>query len=77
MTLSTTTDTPRIESDTMGKIEVQTDKYWGAQTQRSLHHFGIGEDRMPRELIRAFGILKQAAAITNFELGKMSVEKKN
>ncbi len=65
----------RIESDTMGTIAVETDRYWGAQTQRSLHHFGIGHDRMPRELIRAFGILKQAAAQANNELGKLSSEK--
>ena len=72
-----TTESVRIESDTMGKIEVQNNRYWGAQTQRSLHHFGIGEDRMPHELIRAFGILKQSAALTNFELGKLSSEKKD
>ena len=71
-----TTESVRIESDTMGKIEVQNNRYWGAQTQRSLHHFGIGEDRMPHELIRAFGILKQCAALTNFELGKLSSDKK-
>lgn len=61
----------RIESDSMGKIEVPADKYWGAQTQRSLGHFAIGHDVMPKELIRAFGILKKAAAITNNELGLM------
>ncbi|NDC82467.1 class II fumarate hydratase [bacterium] len=65
----------RVESDTMGKINVENDKYWGAQTQRSLHHFGIGDDRMPRELIRAFGILKKAAAEANFELGKLPRDK--
>jgi fumarate hydratase class II len=75
MTSTTTAHATRVESDTMGQIEVQNDKYWGAQTQRSLHHFGIGHDIMPRELIRAFGLLKQAAAITNFELGKLSAEK--
>ena len=52
----------RIESDSMGEIEVPADKYWGAQTQRSLLHFNIGNDVMPRELIRALGILKKAAA---------------
>jgi fumarate hydratase class II len=58
----------RIETDSMGKIAVAADKYWGAQTERSLHHFNIGFDRMPREMIRALGILKKAAAITNHEL---------
>jgi fumarate hydratase class II len=65
----------RIETDSMGEIEVPTDKYWGAQTQRSLLHFNIGNDRMPRELIRALGILKKAAALVNKELGKLSDEK--
>lgn len=61
----------RIESDSMGKIEVPAEKYWGAQTQRSLEHFAIGRDYMPYELIYAFGILKKAAAMTNYELGLM------
>src|SRR4029079_7490556 len=65
----------RIETDTMGAIEVPSDRYWGAQTQRSLHHFNIGGDVMPRELIRAFGILKKAAAQVNEELGKLSPDK--
>jgi fumarate hydratase class II len=65
----------RIETDTMGAIEVPADRYWGAQTQRSLHHFNIGNDRMPREMIRALGVLKKAAAIVNEELGKLSAEK--
>ena len=59
----------------MGAIEVPSDRYWGAQTQRSLHHFNIGGDVMPRELIRAFGILKKAAAQVNEELGKLSPDK--
>ena len=59
----------------MGAIEVSSDRYWGAQTQRSLHHFDIGDDRMPRELIRAFGILKKAAAQVNEELGKLPADK--
>ncbi|MFY7697993.1 MAG: class II fumarate hydratase [Legionella sp.] len=67
--------TTRIETDSMGEIAVPTDKYWGAQTQRSLHHFNIGNDIMPRELIHAFGLLKKAAALTNQELGKLSAEK--
>jgi fumarate hydratase class II len=65
----------RIESDSMGTIEVPADRYWGAQTQRSLRHFAIGEDRMPCELIRAFGILKQAAAEVNRDLGKLDAER--
>ena len=65
----------RIETDSMGEIEVPSDKYWGAQTQRSLHHFNIGNDHMPIEVIHAFGILKKAAAMTNVELGKLSQEK--
>jgi fumarate hydratase, class II len=67
--------TTRIETDSMGEIEVQTDKYWGAQTQRSLHHFNIGDDRMPREMIRALGILKKAAALVNESLGKLPADK--
>ena len=47
----------RTERDTMGPIEVPADRYWGAQTQRSLHHFRIGGDRFPREMVRAFGVL--------------------
>src|SRR5687767_12630687 len=65
----------RTETDSMGAIEVESDRYWGAQTQRSLHHFDIGDDRMPRELIRAFGILKKAAAQVNEELGKLPSDK--
>jgi len=66
--------TTRIETDSMGNIDVANDQYWGAQTQRSLHHFHIGDDTMPRPLIRAFGILKKAAAATNQELGKLPKE---
>jgi fumarate hydratase class II len=65
----------RTETDSMGAIEVPTDRYWGAQTQRSLHHFNIGGDRMPREMIRALGILKKAAALVNEDLGKLSHDK--
>ncbi len=65
----------RIETDSMGEIEVAADVYWGAQTQRSLKHFDIGFDVMPREMIRAFGILKKAAAIVNFDLGKLPEDK--
>ena len=67
--------TARTESDSMGKIEVPADRYYGAQTARSLIHFAIGKDTMPPELIRAFGILKKAAALVNQDLGKLSPEK--
>ncbi len=67
----------RLESDTMGTIEVPADKYYGAQTARSLIHFAIGTERMPRELIRAFGILKKAAAQANAELGVLPAEKRD
>ena len=65
----------RTESDTMGQIQVPVDKYYGAQTARSLIHFKIGGDRFPREMIRALGTLKKAAALTNQELGTLSDEK--
>jgi fumarate hydratase class II len=65
----------RIESDSMGQIQVPANHYWGAQTERSLHHFAIGEDRMPPELIRAFAILKKAAALVNHDLGKLPKDK--
>ena len=65
----------RSETDSMGAIEVGADKYWGAQTERSLLHFNIGDDKMPRAMIRALGILKKAAAIVNHELGKLPADK--
>jgi fumarate hydratase class II len=65
----------RIETDTMGPIEVPGDRYYGAQTARSLIHFAIGEDRMPRAVLRAFGLLKKAAALTNRDLGLLPAEK--
>src|SRR6201981_499469 len=65
----------RVESDSMGKIDVPANVYWGAQTQRSLLHFNIGKDTMPPELIRAFGILKKAAALVNQDLGKLPADK--
>ncbi|NCN27900.1 class II fumarate hydratase [bacterium] len=65
----------RVESDTMGTIKVESDKLWGAQTQRSLENFPIGNDRMPREIIRALGILKKGAALANLELGKLDENK--
>jgi fumarate hydratase class II len=69
------TQQTRIESDSMGNINVPADVYWGAQTQRSLHHFAIGDDTMPKELIHAFGVLKKAAAMTNYDLGLLSEDK--
>ncbi|GAA0877751.1 class II fumarate hydratase [Algoriphagus jejuensis] len=67
----------RIEKDTMGPVEVPADKYWGAQTQRSINNFKIGgeKNRMPIEIIRAFAILKKAAALTNAELGVLEQDK--
>lgn len=65
----------RTETDSIGEIQVDGDRYWGAQTQRSLHHFSIGQDLMPIEVIRAFAILKKASAITNRELGRLSADK--
>src|ERR1051325_9484479 len=65
----------RVETDSMGEIQVQSDRYWGAQTERSLLHFNIGDDRMPREMIRALGILKKAPAIVNQDLGKLPPDK--
>ena len=72
-----TARTTRSETDSMGAIEVASDKYWGAQTERSLHHFNIGFDIMPREMIRALGILKKAAAQVNHDLKpeKLTAEK--
>src|ERR1700738_1234450 len=65
----------RLESDSMGQIEVPANVYWGAQTQRSLLHFNIGRDTMPPELIWAFGSLKKACALVNQDLGKLSPDK--
>jgi fumarate hydratase class II len=65
----------RSESDSMGTVQMPSDRYWGAQTERSLMHFDIGFDVMPREMIRALGILKKAAALTNEELGKLPQDK--
>ncbi|MBI3127072.1 MAG: class II fumarate hydratase [Candidatus Tectomicrobia bacterium] len=65
----------RIETDSMGQIEVPDDRYYGAQTARSLIHFNIGGDRFPREIVRALGILKKAAALANEEIGSLSADK--
>jgi fumarate hydratase class II len=65
----------RIETDSMGEIEVPAERYWGAQTARSLHHFAIGADVMPRPLIRAVGILKEASARVNADLQKLDAHR--
>src|SRR5438093_4531071 len=74
-TVTAPTTRTRIESDSMGQIEVPANVYWGAQTQRSLLHFNIGRNIRPPELIRAFGILKKAAALVNQDLGKLPADK--
>ena len=66
----------RVEHDTLGEVQVPADKYWGAQTQRSIQNFKIGNNTMPIEIIRAFALLKKAAAQSNFALGAISKEKK-
>ena len=73
--MSETTLKTRTEKDTMGEIEVPADQLWGAQTQRSIKYFSIGDELMPFEVIWAFGVLKKAAALANHELGKLSEEK--
>ena len=65
----------RTESDSMGKIEVPNNRYYGAQSARSLIHFDIGDDVMPAEVIKAMGTLKKAAALVNHDLGKLDDEK--
>src|SRR5918912_562726 len=61
----------RRETDSMGEIEVPADRYWGAQTQRSLVHFSIGEDRMPKRVYHAYGYVKKAAALVNAAAGRL------
>ena len=61
----------RSEFDSMGKVDVAANKYWGAQTERSLHHFSIGRDRMPVEVYRAYGIVKKACALVNAEADRL------
>jgi fumarate hydratase class II len=65
----------RTETDSMGAVEVAADRYWGAQTQRSLHHFSIGDDRMPKEVSRAYGLVKKVAAEVNLADGRLPSEK--
>ena len=64
----------RQETDSLGAVDVPAHRYWGAQTQRSLHHFSIGDDRMPKAVIRGMAILKKAAALTNQDLDRISAE---
>ena len=71
----TSTTAMRTETDSMGAIEVASDRYWGAQTQRSLENFRIGDERMPQPIIRALGIIKHAAATVNEQLGKLERER--
>jgi fumarate hydratase class II len=75
--MTTKTSETRIEKDTMGEIPVASDRYWGAQTERSLHHFqaGAGRDTLTREMIRAMGVLKRAAASANADLGLLPKDK--
>ncbi|MBM3462943.1 MAG: class II fumarate hydratase [Armatimonadetes bacterium] len=75
MALETHTATTRTETDSMGPIQVPSDKYWGAQTQRSLKYFAIGKDTMPPAVIRAFGVLKKAAAEVNLDLGVLPADR--
>jgi fumarate hydratase class II len=65
----------RIETDSMGEVQVPADRYWGAQTQRAIEHFAIGNEYMPLEIIQAYGLIKKAAALTNYELGRLGKEK--
>lgn len=67
----------RVETDSLGDIKVEDDKYWGAQTQRSLKYFSIGNDKMPLEVVRAMAIIKKAAAITNHKLGVLTEQKRD
>ena len=65
----------RTETDSMGTIEVDASKYWGAPTERSLIYFSIGEDRIPGEMIKAMAVLKKSAALANAEIGILTAEK--
>ena len=69
--------TTRVEHDSLGAVNVEADKLWGAQTQRSLEHFSIGEDLIPREMIPAYAIVKKAAALVNFKAGRLPAEQKD
>jgi len=69
--------TTRVEHDSLGAVNVEADKLWGAQTQRSLEHFSIGDDLIPREMIPAYAIVKKAAALVNFKAGRLPAEQKD
>src|SRR6202167_4677753 len=69
--------TIRVEQDSLGPVNVPADKLWGAQTQRSLEHFCIGDDLMPREMIPAYAIVKKAAALVNHKAGRLGDAQKN
>src|SRR6266536_2282709 len=66
-----TDESTRQETDSLGAVDVPAHRYWGAQTQRSLHHFSIGDDRMPKPVIRGMAILKKAAAQTNMNVNEV------
>ena len=61
----------RTEADSLGRVEVPAEKLWGAQTQRSLQHFSIGQDLIPREMITAYAVIKRAAATANHKSGRL------
>ena len=67
----------RVEQDSLGRVNVPADQLWGAQTQRSLEHFSIGDDLIPRELIPAYATIKKAAALVNFKAGHLGAEQKD
>ena len=67
----------RVEQDSLGPVNVPADKLWGAQTQRSLEHFSIGDDLIPREMIPAYAIVKKAAALVNHKAGRLGDTQKN
>ncbi|HEV7558585.1 MAG TPA: lyase family protein, partial [Kofleriaceae bacterium] len=67
----------RVETDSMGSIEVDDARYWGAQTERSLHNFKISSEKFPRELIEALAVIKRASAVVNHELGLLDVTKRD
>ena len=67
----------RVEHDSLGPVNVPADKLWGAQTQRSLEHFSIGDDLIPREMIPAYAIVKKAAALVNYQAGRLGGPQKD
>ena len=74
LTKTGTSSTSRVESDSMGTIEVPAEHYWGAQTQRSLLHFSIGDDCMPKAVYHAYGYVKKAAAMANKDCGALDAK---